>query len=163
MKGAIYGDGARRQWTQVLGPHKFPFQNPLHQNAGHRNALARLLQRDRAEFHALVVFVGKAQFKTPLPDNVLQGGGDCIRYVKSRDRRLLTDAEVEAAVAALRAGRLPSSLCNQIRHARSVRQRHPKTDGPQLARPAKRPPAPVEFVAAAATAPPAQRHDPARA
>ena len=74
MTGWIFGDANSRQWTQSIYSKKQRFQNPLHQNALHVNALARLLELPAICLHNLVFFVGDATLKTDLPANVMTRG-----------------------------------------------------------------------------------------
>lgn len=66
----IFGSEKQRNWTQQIFKKKIKFQNPLHQNKLHISALSTFLVADEAYFHSLVFFIGSAEFKTELPDNV---------------------------------------------------------------------------------------------
>ena len=74
MAGWIFGDERSRQWTQSIYGKKTRFQNPLHQNAMHLNALSKFLGLPRERFHNLVFFVGDAKLKTKLPPQVATAG-----------------------------------------------------------------------------------------
>ena len=74
--GWIYGKEGDRTWTQVFPrgarkSDKYLFQNPFRQNYKHIKALQELTQLPDAVFHNIVVFVGKAKFKTPPIKNVV--------------------------------------------------------------------------------------------
>ena len=74
MKGWIFGDEKSKQWTQTLYRKKYRFQNPLHQNQLHVNALANALQIPKEKLESIVFFVGDVTLKTQLPPNVLTSG-----------------------------------------------------------------------------------------
>ena len=70
-KGWIFANPKHDSWTQVLFRAKFKFQNPIHQNLRHVNAVKELL--DFLPEHAIksaVVFTGVAEFKSDLPTGV---------------------------------------------------------------------------------------------
>jgi restriction system protein len=73
-KGWIFGSEKQRQWTQQIYRTKNRFQNPLHQNHLHVKALMTLLGLPENAFHSLVFFIGDAEFKTPMPGNVINRG-----------------------------------------------------------------------------------------
>ena len=70
--GWIFGSARSRQWTQVIYREKNSFQNPLHQNFKHTKAVESFLSLSPRQVHSIVVFVGDAEFKTDLPDNVVR-------------------------------------------------------------------------------------------
>lgn len=43
--GKIYGDGKKATWTKYLGGRKYPFLNPIIQNAGHIKYLLKYFRR----------------------------------------------------------------------------------------------------------------------
>jgi hypothetical protein len=91
--GWVFGDADDMKWTIVLYRKKYSFQNPIRQNSGHIDAIAKYLKVNPNTIHSLIVFWGDASFKTRMPKNVLKG--DCfIGYVKSKTRVLLTQDEV---------------------------------------------------------------------
>ena len=73
-KGWIFGTEKQRQWTQQIYRAKNRFQNPLHQNHLHVKALMQFLGLPANHFHSLVFFIGGAEFKTPMPGNVINKG-----------------------------------------------------------------------------------------
>ncbi len=73
-KGWIFGTEKQRQWTQQIYRAKNRFQNPLHQNHLHVKALMQFLGLPANHFHSLVFFIGGAEFKTPMPGNVINDG-----------------------------------------------------------------------------------------
>jgi hypothetical protein len=68
--GWIFGDAKSKQWTQTIYGNRSRFQNPLHQNFKHAKAVESLLSLSPRYVHSVVVFVGNAEFKADLPDNV---------------------------------------------------------------------------------------------
>ena len=121
--GWIYGDAEQKQWTQVLYQQKRRFYNPLKQNETHIKALAYLLKLPMETFHSIVVFVGEAEFKTALPDNVLQGA-DISGYVRRFRRSLLSQAQVDEIYATLSQKRYRATAAKKRRHVRDVQGRH---------------------------------------
>lgn len=73
-KGWIFGSEKQAQWTQQIFKKKHRFQNPLRQNHLHVKALAQFLNIPGDPFHSLVFFIGENEFKTEMPDNVLNRG-----------------------------------------------------------------------------------------
>jgi hypothetical protein len=110
-KGWIFGSEKQRQWTQQIYRAKHRFQNPLHQNHLHVKALAQFLCLRENTFHSLVFFIGGAEFKTPLPGNVLNRGllawigkhsaplldPDAVRIANSRLESLCQSTDRKAA------------------------------------------------------------------
>ena len=121
--GWIYGDAEQKQWTQVLYQQKRRFYNPLKQNETHIKALAYLLKLPMDKFHSIVVFVGEAELKTALPDNVLQGA-DISGYVRRFRRSLLSQAQVDEIYATLSQKRYRATAAKKRRHVRDVQGRH---------------------------------------
>lgn len=70
-KGWIFAKSKSKIWTQSIYHEKFRFQNPIHQNYKHVKAIQKILEFLEPELiHNIVVFSGKAVFKTTKPDNV---------------------------------------------------------------------------------------------
>lgn len=141
MKGWIFGDAKSSQWTQSLFGKKIRFQNPLHQNYRHTQALSEFLDIAPDRFHSVVMFWGESEFKTPMPPNVLDRG--YVAYITSRQAVFFTDLEVEAIVTAIRTGMLPKSWATRTEHIQSLKARHasittcPKCGSPLVQRIAK--------------------------
>lgn len=93
MKGWIYREEDQAQWTQVHFKQRYSFQNPLRQNYKHIKALTQLLSLDDSSVFSVIVFMGKATFKTPMPANVVHPWG-YIRFVKSKREIIFSDDEV---------------------------------------------------------------------
>jgi restriction system protein len=75
MRGWIFGGEKQSQWTQKIFRKTFRFQNPLRQNYKHVRAVEEALRIPAETAHSVVVFVGGATFKTPMPENVTRGVG----------------------------------------------------------------------------------------
>ncbi|HJV25644.1 MAG TPA: NERD domain-containing protein [Aromatoleum sp.] len=125
MKGWIFGDEKSREWTQNLYGRKFRFQNPLHQNYRHIRALAEFLKLDDTNFHSVVMFWGDAQFKTPMPDNVMTSG--YTSYIKSKQKVLFSDDDVRSIVSVIQSGALPKTWATRTAHVESLKARHSST------------------------------------
>jgi len=78
----IFGDDSSRQWCYCLkGGLKFYFQNPLRQNYMHIAVISELTKIPKYKIHNLIVFTGWAEFKTPMPQNVIYED-ELIPYIK---------------------------------------------------------------------------------
>ena len=77
--------------------------------------LQALLGLGDAQVHSLVVFVGDATFKTPMPENVTRCAG-YLRYIKGHEVRVLTDDEVSRVIEQIEAGRLAASFRTHREH-----------------------------------------------
>jgi len=119
MKGAIYGAEHDGQWTQVLGRHKHKFQNPLRQNYKHTQTLAEILGVAGDTIKPVIMFVGEAKLKTPMPPNVLDGGFG--KYARSFKTELLSEQEVARILEVIAAKRLAPGLSTHVAHVRHVR------------------------------------------
>lgn len=120
MKGWIFGSPDQRTWTQKIYKHTSTFQNPLHQNERHLQALADLLHISRVKMYSVVAFVGESTFKTPMPENVTEGSG-WIRFIKSRKRPLFSDEEMAGIIRDIEAVRLTPSMKTNRQHVQNVR------------------------------------------
>lgn len=125
MKGWIFGDEKSPQWTQSIYGRKFRFQNPLHQNYRHVRALTEFLGIDEARVHSVVMFWGDAQFKTPMPPNVLTSG--YTSHIRSRQRVVFSAEEVSRLIAAIQSGSLPKTRATRDEHIASLKARHSST------------------------------------
>ena len=74
-KGWIFGGEKQPQWTVQNFRSKHSFQNPLHQNYKHTEAVKYLLDLNPAssteQVHSVVAFSLRAEFKTRMPANVI--------------------------------------------------------------------------------------------
>ena len=120
MKGWIFGSPHQRFWTQKIFRTSYKFQNPLHQNYKHVKALQDLLGLSDDQMHSVVVFVGDTTFKTSMAENVTQGLG-YVRYIKSKQVRMLSKEQVAEICEKVTSGRLKPSFSTDHAHARYVR------------------------------------------
>lgn len=93
MTGWIFGGEWQKRWTQTIYDRKVNFQNPIHQNYKHVKALESLLGIDPKIIFNVVVFVGDSEFKTPMPDNVVELRG-LLPYINSHADHVLTGKEM---------------------------------------------------------------------
>lgn len=122
MGGWIFGKEKDAEWTQAFpGGKEFRFQNPLRQNYRHTKCLSEFLHIDHDKFHSVVMFWGNSTFKTPMPDNVLDGG--YAAYIKSKKEVLLPIEDVDRIVEALKTGRLPRSWATHKAHVSPLKER----------------------------------------
>ncbi|MGN2434615.1 nuclease-related domain-containing protein [Pseudomonas syringae] len=122
MRGWIFGSEKQPQWTQKIYRQTLRFQNPLRQNYKHLKALEATLAVDMNNLHSVISFVGESTFKTPMPINVTQGAG-FIRYIRSFQQRVFSEAQVDALVSALQAGRRPPNRATHREHVRNLKNR----------------------------------------
>ncbi|MCY3624210.1 MAG: NERD domain-containing protein [Gammaproteobacteria bacterium] len=126
MAGWIFGSERDRRWTQVLpGGRKIPFQNPLRQNYRHVKAVEVVLEGLKlppSAVRSVVAFVGDAELKTTLPENVTVGMGFA-RHVKSFTRVVMSEAAVLAVCDAVATRRIDGSMAARRAHVRGLRSR----------------------------------------
>lgn len=123
--GWIFGTEKQRQWTQQIYRNKFRFQNPLHQNNLHIDALSEFLNLPDEPLHSVIFFIGQAEFKTRMPDNVISKG--LIKWIQKHQTRYLdptTVDEVNATLSDLVAGTNSRSAAKaHLTHLRARRQK----------------------------------------
>lgn len=90
--GWIFGDEKQPEWTCVLGQNRRKFQNPLRQNHRHVKVLSELLGLPESLFYSIIAFCGEAEFRTPMPANVMTSGYSS--YIRGKSARLIPDPEV---------------------------------------------------------------------
>lgn len=143
--GWIFGDSHDSYWTAVHFKKRYRFQNPLLQNFGHVKALEELLGVDQSKMHPLVVFRGRFEFKTPVPQGVFLYS--CASWVANRRDVVMTEGDVDRIVDALEE-RTTSGFFATLDHASSVRAKYssittcPKCGGDLVPRVARRGPIP---------------------
>ncbi len=89
--GWIFGDKKLPKWTKTTRRgEKYQFQNPLHQNYKHEKEIENYFDflTDNC-IKSIVVFVGDAEFKTAMPENVLHLD-TLVQYIKQFDYDLLS-------------------------------------------------------------------------
>ncbi len=125
-KGWIFGNSRDKYWTQTTPSNKSRFQNPIRQNYAHVKALEAVTGLDESIFHSMVVFVGSAKFKTPIPDGVCSLA-DLVDRIRLKGKRLLSPAEVIAATNSINAGRIEPSFKTDYAHVKSLGERFEDT------------------------------------
>lgn len=126
MTGWIFGNERQAQWTQKIYKRTFKFQNPLRQNYKHIKALEAILGISYEHLHSVVTFVGSSSFKTEVPANVTQGTG-FIRYIKSFQQPVFSEAEVSVMLHALHTGRRAPTFATHREHVQSLKRRDEPT------------------------------------
>ena len=119
LKRWIFGDETSKNWTQSIFGEKHKFQNPLHQNFKHVRAVQTYLKIDEHKIYSVVVFLGKSQFKTPLPNNVVEASS-FISFIKSKNQTLLSETQVRSLVLAIKSCKTRTSSGRS--HIRNVKQ-----------------------------------------
>ena len=74
LRGFIYGTPKQALWTQITHRRHRRFDNPLPQHHYHVCALIDFLEVPEEFLHSALLFVGWPEFKTPMPDHVLNRG-----------------------------------------------------------------------------------------
>jgi restriction system protein len=122
-KGWIFGSEKQRQWTQQIYRAKHRFQNPLHQNYLHIRALAQFLGVSEKSCRSLVFFIGDAEFKTPMPSNVINRG--LLPWIKNHTEILIDPSAVSQANSVLTTLQLSTNRRKASRaHLRSIHARN---------------------------------------
>lgn len=124
-KGWIFGNEKQKQWTQAFpNGRKYKFQNPLRQNYLHIKTLSDLLELDMSYFHSMIAFIGECELKTrdELPEHVLTSG--MASYVKKKQDKILTEAEVKAIVEQIESNRFSKSWKTNSQHKAYLKDRH---------------------------------------
>lgn len=121
--GLIFGSEGETQWSRMRFRSKQQFRNPLHQNQGHVRALQELSGLDAACFHPLVVFTGRAEFKTSMPARVTQFGG-LVPFIQVRTHELLGFDEAQRVSGLLESSRLPPGIQTTAAHLAALRESH---------------------------------------
>ncbi|MDH4653469.1 MULTISPECIES: nuclease-related domain-containing protein [unclassified Pseudomonas] len=126
MSGWIFGRENQAQWTQQIYKQRFKFQNPLRQNYKHLKALEATLGATPEHLHSVITFVGGSTFKTEVPANVTRGIG-FIRYIKSFQQPVFSEAEVHGMRQTLQTGRRAPTLATHRAHVQNLKLRSDPT------------------------------------
>lgn len=123
MAGWIFGSERDREWTQVFpSGRKFKFQNPLRQNYGHIRALEEALvsmKLPKGVIRSVIVFVGNAELKREMPENVTVGLGGS-RYIRSFKQRALSDAQVASICDLIESRRMEPTWMTSRQHVKNL-------------------------------------------
>jgi restriction system protein len=121
--GWIFGSSSSRQWTQVLFKKHYKFQNPIHQNRLHVNAVSKLLDFLPAEHvHSIVVFTGDAVFKTEMPQEVMPLDR-LAGYIDRLKNEILSDNRMQFCVGRLECTRKALTTQTDIEHVAHLRRK----------------------------------------
>lgn len=123
MSGWIFGGESQARWTQVMRRHKSQFQNPLRQNYHHLKVVKDLLGIRLDQMENLVAFVGSAQPKTEMPQNVFWSRRGLLEYIASRRVVRFTDHEVRNFADKLRGSALEANNDTRRAHIEHVREK----------------------------------------
>lgn len=124
MSGWIFGSLDQAKWTQVLkGGKKRQFQNPINQNRGHVRAVKRVLGVDERTLHNFVVFVGSAEPKTQMPEQVAWGMRELGRLIGCRRQNLFSLDVVEGFANKLNNAALENTKSVRQDHLRNIERR----------------------------------------
>lgn len=108
----------------MLFDQKYSFQNPLRQTFRQKKILCEFLELDESKVRTIVFFVGNSQFKTRMPENVIDSGlGD---YIGRFDSQLLSPDTVNRLVFKLEDLQDESYLTMRD-HRHSLHDRHAST------------------------------------
>lgn len=99
---------------------------PLRQNYKHLKALEATLGVNPEHLHSVITFVGGSTFKTEVPANVTQGIG-FIRYIKSFQQPVFSEAEVDAMLQNLQTGRRAPTHATHREHVQNLKRRSDPT------------------------------------
>lgn len=96
MSGSIFGDELMKEWSQIrMGP-KSKFPSPVIENKGKMKSLAANLGEHKSKFISVISFTNKGILRKVVTDTPVVLSIWVARTVKSYDKVLLNDAEVEA-------------------------------------------------------------------
>ncbi len=111
MSGWIFGSEHEASWTQRFPKGKVSFQNPLRQNFLHVKVLQELLGLNQTALFSIVVFVGDAQFKTSMPENVMKLSG-LLPFISAKTSDLIPSHEIQRLVGVIEATSVHTRCCN---------------------------------------------------
>jgi Nuclease-related domain len=122
--GWIFANAKHAKWTQVVFGHKYPFQNPLFQNMRHMQAVSDLLDFLPVEaIKPIVVFVGRAEFKTDRPTGVFTID-ELTGHLKSQTKEVMSQNRMQFCVGRLETARLAVTGQTDLEHVESLQRRH---------------------------------------
>lgn len=123
-KGWIFGSGNQPNWTQSIYGEKYSFQNPLRQAFRQKKVLSEYLNLHESVIHTVIFFVGDCEFKTSLPDNVINTRLG--KYIKQFKDHVLKPEEINRIVEKLEKHVSESSFTTRD-HIHSLRERYSST------------------------------------
>lgn len=130
FKGWILANESQKKWTQVLfhrwkGKSRYHFQNPVFQNFRHVCAVRDLLDFLPPDaVKSVVVFTGKAEFKTEVPDGVFSSINGLIDYLRQQTVEVMSINRVQFCVGRLETARLAITAQTDVEHVQNLQRRH---------------------------------------
>ncbi|WP_417582815.1 nuclease-related domain-containing protein [Nitrincola sp.] len=121
MKGWIFGSATQAQWTQKIYRHTSKFQNPIHQNYKHIKTLEAALGCPTELLHSVIVFVGDSEFKTDMPDNVIEAR-QCLDYIRRFQQPVLNTQETRSLTQIIEAIKLKPGIATDLAHRQHVKE-----------------------------------------
>ena len=123
-KGWIFGNANDAKWTKVLFRLKFRFQNPILQNRRHVSAVHDLLDFLPPDaIKSVVVFTGRAEFKTEVPQGVFNVS-EVTDYLREQTVEVMSLKRMEFCVGRLETVRLAISGKTDVEHVQNLERRH---------------------------------------
>ena len=122
MTGWIFGNERDRQWTQRIYRQTYRFQNPLRQNYAHVRAVASVARIPVRSVHSIVVFIGDAEIKTPMPPNVTIGT-DFVDYIETFSSVTFSEAQVSEICACISNAATSDTSHTRRAHMREVQSK----------------------------------------
>lgn len=122
-KGWIFAGATDKTWTKVLYRLRIRFQSPILQNKRHVRAVQDLLDFLPPEaIRSLVVFTGRAEFKTEIPQGVIMISR-LVEYLRDQTEVLMPLDGVQLCVGRLETARLAISGETDVEHVESLKRR----------------------------------------
>lgn len=115
-QGWIFGNEKQPEWTVQHYRRKHRFMNPLRQNYKHTEAVKHALgltADDASKVHSLVVFSSRAEFKTPMPANVLHIA-QAADYINQYYQICFSDAQLRQFSARLNIAATSSKALSEL-------------------------------------------------
>ena len=112
----------------MLYRSKFRFQNPIHQNYKHVCAVQTLLDfLPTHVVHSAVVFAGKAEFKTSVPNGVFTLA-NLMEHIESQTSEAMSSNRVQFCVGRIEKVRLSLTRETDIDHVENLRRKYGDDD-----------------------------------
>lgn len=122
-QGWIFADASHRYWTQVIYKLRFRFQNPVRQNYKHLCAVRELLEFLPPDaVRPVVVFTGRAVFKTGIPQGVFTLEG-FLEHVSGHSTEVMSLNRVQFCVGRLETARQLISKATDVEHVKFLQRR----------------------------------------
>lgn len=114
--GWIFANEFQKNWTQVIFKVKSRFQNPILQNNKHVNAVRMLLDfLPKEQVQGVVVFTGNAEFKTTVPDSVLDIS-ELLKYADGMRVGEISENRLQFCVGRVECARFELSEKTDVEH-----------------------------------------------